>query len=298
MESITASFYAPLDQRQSVPIYYAPTCFSLSLLPFLISNRQVAIGISFPVILGICLLKPNYTFGNSSDDYYNSAPFIAILLWYIDFVLCTPREGDGAPVSCPTGAGESSEVRWQDLNTTWARVKWAARLMMAPHRGIGWNWQVKGVPKNPYADYARWKFVTSQVGWAIFYYLQSVVALVVLGWSGAMREEMSDGVRSKNGGLNYEVFTFNAVTGWAGAVWVWDRLCCAYSIVAALTVAIGMFETWEWPPLMGSLSEAWSVRQMWSAVYHQTFRRVRSSSRLNYMELIEGHRCSPNQQRE
>jgi hypothetical protein len=89
-----------------------------------------------------------------------------------------------------------------------------------------------------------------------------------------MREEMEDGFRTLQGELNYEVFTFNAVIGWSGAIWVWCRLCCAYSMAAVLSVSFGVFETWEWPPLMGNLDDAWSVRQMWSVVYHQTFRRV------------------------
>ena len=146
--------------------------------------------------------------------------------------------------------------------------------MTAPHRGIGWNWQVKGVPFNPYEGYGKWKSVAVQVGWAVFYYVQSIVMLVVLGWSVAMRDEIESGFWTGAGELNLEVFTFNAIIGWAGAIWVWDRLCCAYSMVAALSVAIGMYDTWEWPPLMGSIDDAWTVRQMWSAVYHQTFRRV------------------------
>jgi hypothetical protein len=148
------------------------------------------------------------------------------------------------------------------------------RLMIAPQRGVGWNWEVKGVPSHPYINLGKWKFVAVHLGWTGWYYMLSLVMLAILGWSSAMREEMEDGFRTLQGELNYEVFTFNAVIGWSGAIWVWCRLCCAYSMATVLSVSVGVFETWEWPPLMGSLDDAWSVRQMWSVVYHQTFRRV------------------------
>lgn len=78
-----------------------------------------------------------------------------------------------------------------------------------------------------------------------------------------MRDQIDSDLLNAFNETNWEVITFSAVVGWSGAIWVWCSLCCAYSTTAALSVVIGMFDTWEWTPLMGFLDDAWSVRQMW-----------------------------------
>jgi hypothetical protein len=257
METLIASFYPPLSGRQPFPGLYAPACFILSVLPFLIANKRLAITLTLPPLLILCLRAPYYTFSDPSSDYYNSGPFLAIPLWYLDFVLLTPREGEGAPLFAGgLRGGKSKAQAWTDLSTLLSRLKWAFRLMLPAHRGIGWNWQVKGVPKDPYSKLPKWKYVGVHVGWTVFYYGQSVVMLVILGYGSALRDQTT----SSN---HWKVMLMNSIIGWSGAIWVWDRLQCAYSMAAVLSAALGVCNTWEWPPLMGSLKEAWSVRQMW-----------------------------------
>ncbi|KIW04039.1 uncharacterized protein PV09_04861 [Verruconis gallopava] len=189
-------------------------------------------------------------------------------VWYIDFVLLTPIQGEDSPAYIGEPGGDKKTVkRWQDLESVYQRLRWAVRLMLPAHRGIGWNWQVKGVRSDPYAKFPRWKYVILHSGWALFFYAQSTVMLIVLGWA----------IETQQRAMNSEFWnsaTLNALIGWSGATWVWDRLSCAYHMAAALSVAAGICSTWEWPPLMGSLKDSWSVRQMWSTVYHQTFRRM------------------------
>jgi len=38
----------------------------------------------------------------------------------------------------------------------------------------------------------------------------------------------------------------------------------AYRIPAAVSVAVGMYDPSDWPPLMGRLGEAYTVRRAWS----------------------------------
>ncbi|QIW96627.1 hypothetical protein AMS68_002145 [Peltaster fructicola] len=225
----------------------------LSITPFLVKQNHLIKFLNGAALLVLCLLLPCYTFGDASSDYYNSGPVFAMLLWYIDFVLCTPREGDGAPAF--------QGKRWEAL-TIYQRLAWAFRLMLPTQRGIGWNWQIKDVPPG---HSNAWQHAQ----WAIFYYAQSVVMLIILGAS-----------------LEGQGLLANAIVGWSGAIWVWDRLNCAYSVVAALTIALRICEPWEWPPLMGSLKDAWTVRRMWSAVYHQSMRRMLSQPALRLTRLL------------
>lgn len=258
MDTIS-TLYPSLDERRPLPAYLTPLCLALSVLPFLVDNKRPAVITTSPLLLYLCSSWPCNTTGDPSSDYYNNSHFVAIPLWYIDFVLLTHRDGPDAPALCADPMASKSEgQRWSGLTTLTQRCKWAARLMLPAHRGIGWNWQVKGVPSDPYVHMSKWKYVRKHLGWSIFYYLQSVAALFILGFSYSMKQSLTHGLFTKA--------LVDVLVGWSGAMWVWDRLNCAYSLAAAVSVAISISETWEWPPLMGSLRLAWSVRQMWRYV--------------------------------
>lgn len=288
-----ASFYPSLSERQPLPAYYNPACFILSWLPFLIPNKRLAILATCPILLYFCLHWPYFTTGDPSSDYYNGSTFVALPLWYLDFIVFTPRDdlafvGPQAMIKKREGPNTKAQ-RWENLTTFSQRLKWTIRLMLPAQRGIGWNWQVKGVPADVDAKLPKWNYVGKQAVWSVIYYAQSVVTMTMLGFGMFLREH----ARPEK---TFERTAANTVVGWAGAIWVWDRLCCAYCLAAALGVAVGLSDTWEWPPLMGRLGDAWSVRQMWrydsdeskqgivaradtrfcSVTYHQACRRVRN----------------------
>ncbi|KAK4494433.1 hypothetical protein PRZ48_014731 [Zasmidium cellare] len=284
MSQAIASLYPPLSSRTPLPSYHAPLTLLLSILPFLFSNKTLTATLTFPLLLYLCLTWPCYTTGDPSNDYYNGSQFIAVPLWYLDFVFLTPTDelafvGEKALYRQSKDGDVAVPKYWKNLSTFWERFTWAFRLMLPAQRGIGWNWQVKGIPRDEEARLGKWEFVGRKVFWMVFFYLQSVVALTALGFGVALREHFEPEER-------VESFIAGAIVGWAGAIWVWDRLNCAYSVAAALSVAVGMTGTWEWPPLMGPLKEAWSVRQMWSATYHQACRRLLSRPSLLLTRLL------------
>jgi hypothetical protein len=152
---VVASFYPPLSERHPIPSLYLPTCFLLALVPFLCPSRRIGVLVTFPILLLLCIRAPSYTFGSPSADYYNSGPFLAMVLWYLDFAVLTPVEGPGAPVF--NGAG------WKDVGSPLQKLGWAFRLMIPSHRGIGWNWQVKGVSPDSRVNLSKWAYVRSHL---------------------------------------------------------------------------------------------------------------------------------------
>ena len=154
LESITSRWYQwpQLNDRQPIPAFYQPLIFLLTVIPFFFRNRcWVAICV-FILILHLCLRSPGYTFGNPSADYYNSSFFIAVPLWFLEFAILSSHEGPDAltyvgNASCSgTGSRETLDI----MRPTWRKVLRVCSLMVPSHRGIGWNWQVKGVPDDPY----------------------------------------------------------------------------------------------------------------------------------------------------
>ncbi|KAF2095138.1 hypothetical protein NA57DRAFT_79623 [Rhizodiscina lignyota] len=229
-----SSLYPPLSERRPFPAPYAATTFFLTLVPFLSSDRRLASLVILPVLLLLCAWAPFYTFGSPSDNYYSSGPFLAMPLWYFDFVIFTPVTGPDAPVfvgsgSAGAGSGNARPQSWTDVKSTLQRLRWAFRLMIPSHRGIGWNWQVKGVPPDPNARLPKWTYVRTHLQRVVLTYLRSVAMLVILGFGSTIQGEWHTSQA-------WVPAILNAVIGWSGAIWVWDRLNCFYSLAAAFVV--------------------------------------------------------------
>lgn len=259
-----ATFYPSLSQRRSIPAWYLPITFSLTLLPFIfVQHRRLAIALTSPIIVALCTQAPSYTFGDPSSDYYNSGVFLAVLLWYLDFAILTPATGRDAPVfrgnpQQMSSSGDRQENIGEAVEELplWKRIVWALRLMLPSQRGIGWNWQVRGVPADSHDNMPRWTRVMIHLRRVVVTYVRSAILLVAMGFVTALQKRTVPPSAFAHDALN-------AAVGWSGALWVWDRLICFYSLAAAACIAIGLSDLWEWPPLMGDIRDAWSVRQMW-----------------------------------
>lgn len=260
-----ATFYPPLPLRPPYPPLYLPLTFLTTLLPFLTPHRHFVALLISPLLLTLSLLAPNYTFGSPSADYYNTSLFFALPIWFLEFAILRPVEGVDAPVYIGDGRGKA--MKWVDAKSVWERVVWAGKLMVPGQRGVGWNWGVGNVPEDIDSALDKWRYVRRKVWRVGRGYAWSVCMLGVMGWASAAEQDLKREEDVKR-------FFVDAATGWAGAFWILGRLQCFYSACAAISVAVGLCEKWQWPPLVGSVRDAWSVGRVWGGVYHQTMRVV------------------------
>lgn len=195
-----------------------------------------------------------------------------MLIWYLEFAIVLPSEGPQAPVYIEDGSRRYSRKKEEPrvLESLWKRLLWASALMVPSHRGIGWNWQVKNIPKDPYKHLRKWKYVQSHLQKAVLAYMSSLAMLILMGYCSALESQLSSSSKPT-------LAMMNILIGWSGAIWIWARVTCFYSLLASASVAMGICETWQWPPLMGEIRDAWSVTRVWSVVYHQTMRKVNES---------------------
>ncbi|KAF3004406.1 hypothetical protein E8E13_010230 [Curvularia kusanoi] len=185
-------------------------------------------------------------------------------LWFIEFAICRPQSGDDAPAY----VGNTGIVRRiEDCQSVWAKLRWAVELMVPSHRGVGWNWQIKNIPEDSKRHLTRRRWIIYHLCKGILSYLGSLLLLVAMGFASSLEQD-SQGLLQKR--------LVDAMIGWTGAIWIYCRLCTFYSTASAATVALGLYERWQLPPLMGKVGDAWSVRQFW-AVYHQTMRQMLSA---------------------
>ncbi|KAJ6460108.1 membrane bound O-acyl transferase family-domain-containing protein [Mycena vitilis] len=65
-------------------------------------------------------------------------------------------------------------------------------------------------------------------------------------------------------------------------VWAWciplvGLSVCNHALSAAFSVGTGASGPEDWPPFLGSITLAWSVRNFWGRIWHQTMRRFLSA---------------------
>lgn len=246
-------FYPPLSEREPLPALYWPVLQATMLLGFFLGPGTPQTLAVTSVLLPLALLRPRYTAGDVSTDYSLSSMAVVMLLTYLDLGTATkngPRFlGNPAKPLPNGGVGERDSKSW------WQKLKWAARLTATP-RGIGWNWQVKGVPAHPGASQSRLRFVSARVAEVAVRLAVKALAVYGIGFCAAVRPSPSAA-----GPLNG--FLLDAAVSWCGAVWIFNTLGAPHAAGGAATVLLGVCEPWEWPPIFGSLSDAWSVRQLW-----------------------------------
>ena len=254
MERI-AAMHPILDERYRRPGMYWQTAYLLFAITPLVAGITSRVLTILPLLVMLAVSYPLSTAGNVNDDYGQAFPILAMPLAFLDFFVLTPLQGEDVrlegQLSPATGKGNGTGE--EDCDTSWEKLKWGVRLATTM-RGIGWNWQVKGVPQHPNSRLRRFDFVVQ-------YFI-----LAVLSWSLKFACHYFIGVAT--GGKLYTdnliaIRTFDVIIGWSGACWAYHGLNCYYRLGAAVSVAVGLCDQWEWPPLFGPLSDAWSVRQMW-----------------------------------
>lgn len=246
-----SSFYPPLSERRPLPGLFVPAAFSLTLIPFFIPSRTFGVFITYPLLILLTLTRPCFTSGNPSADYSMGGAMLGMCLWYLDFWIISPAEGADVRF---IGDGKSGNGVEQHPKSWFQKLARAFRLMITPNRGIGWMWQVKGVPADPDMALPKWKYVRRRLLRGVVTFIRSLTALYVLGLATAVQTDTTD----------FWTWTaLNVTIGWSGATWAWNGINYIYSFASAITMTVGLCEQWEWPPLTGSLPDAWNVRQMW-----------------------------------
>lgn len=61
---------------------------------------------------------------------------------------------------------------------------------------------------------------------------------------------------------------------WLAASYLYYSLEMAYCVLVAVAVTLRIWSPSDCPPLMGSMKDAWSVRQVWGKCWHQLMRRI------------------------
>ncbi|KAL7952664.1 membrane bound O-acyl transferase family domain-containing protein [Trichoderma compactum] len=156
------------------------------------------------------------------------------------------------------------------------KFNWAFEMIFS-QRGVGWNWQVGGVPRPDYTT--RWGFVANRVFRSLYtmflVHMVSVLADVILAIDQSGGEgTISSGLAAV---LRHPLFLRAYVTaGWL--IVVYGHVALPENAISIVTVATGVFGRWSdpklWPPMFNKMSEAYTLRRYWGKYWHAMLRRT------------------------
>ncbi|KAK6511095.1 hypothetical protein TWF481_000017 [Arthrobotrys musiformis] len=141
---------------------------------------------------------------------------------------------------------------------------------MTTLRGIPWNWRAKNVPPQPpYAS--RWDYLVKNVP-VVFAYgcvLDVLWKMRVLfnftKYHGGLEGYGSSASQGVGPMVVNSVFAI---------VSMYVTTVFNYQMMAVVAIAIGISGPEDWPPILGPVREAYSLRNFWARTWHQLFRNI------------------------
>ncbi|KAI9743462.1 MAG: hypothetical protein M1818_002774 [Claussenomyces sp. TS43310] len=168
-----------------------------------------------------------------------------------------------------------------------AKLRWAAALFINP-RGIGWNYQVKGIPQVA-APQGKFQFLSSQSLHYMKCYVVTDLVHVYL-----TKHYYTDGVDMAS--LTVRANTWSrsfANTLMAGSK-VYFPLQLLYTFGSILFVLLSLSKPKDWPPIFGRIRDVTTVRYFWGSFWHQTMRKVGHYSDVECFNRTEDWLCRGN----
>ncbi|KAI5917640.1 hypothetical protein F4810DRAFT_704735 [Camillea tinctor] len=257
-------YYPSLEERVPIAFVhrYFPWVVSITAQYLGLGPITTAVAVSLHILL--MLQRPFYTTGANFGDYASTALDLWLTSRLVDFYFHPPRYM-GRPGSETYKKGG---VAHKDLKTWKEKLAFALRLQFTP-RGVGWDWQVKGIVEHHDVKLTRAEFLAKRFICLIYHLIMQDLAIYGLEFCWTVQPAVESAAALN--AVWFGICWFGGMTLYQG-FGIWDNG------VSFMTVLIGLCDTWEWPPILGTLESCWSVRQFWGESYHQMLRRVKRHS--------------------
>ncbi|KAG0131490.1 hypothetical protein HOY82DRAFT_485178 [Tuber indicum] len=145
------------------------------------------------------------------------------------------------------------------------KILWSAKLF-SDHRGIEWNFRVKGVVPTANRKVGRWKFVFGRVVWGVLLAIGLDLCLEFVARGYKVPDAQGGGYLSTRDN------SFGARLAIAAVCFSGIEL--HHVFCSTVVVAAGLYEPEDWPPFFGSLRILTSIRNFWGKFWHQAIRRT------------------------
>lgn len=288
MENIFSprQWYPSPDREVSPRPWFLP----LTWLAFVISTmlpRKTRVAVAVPALFFLINQVRAISTGDNVKDFSRASFIFGFMLKFIDFGILT-RDGEAYKVKDwkppPSEENEDlsespSKVSIDEGKSIWKSFKDSAELWLFTLRGIGWNWEVGGVPqREPQSRRCFLRVQNTSIADTSSYFLFRTMLRICgsyLAWDICKHVMgLFPYIQSPNRGSFFdEPFINQVILTWLHQLEAFCFINLPYQIGALLTVTTGYQTPADWPPLFGSLSDGYLVSRAWGRVWHQLLRR-------------------------
>ena len=176
------------------------------------------------------------------SDYFAATSVTPLFFVSLDFILLRKYQRELRPL----GEKPLAEMPLKD------RLWWAASLTINP-RGLGWTHEpTPHLPPRP-SSTPR-KFILSQLMWMVFYILLFDITNICIRANPCFT----------TGGPSLTAYgwLWRSTASLCGLL-TYSTLSVLHIAYSIISVSIGLSEPRDWPPLFGSLLDAYTVRKCW-----------------------------------
>jgi len=207
------------------------------------------------------------TTGAFITDYFLGLSWLPLFWFASDYILLTEVQRTLRQRANRTTTNGVDVDKEQSIETAsiWRRTRWAVALLLSP-RGVGWAHEPTTVlPARAPAGTSRAAFVVQSLRRALMFFIIHDACNLHVRWNPMFH---ADGPGWRADGL-----AWRAVVVMSWGLGAYTSLLLRGTLLGAVCVACGVSEPEEWPPLLGPLGEAYTIRKFWGRVWHQIIRR-------------------------
>ncbi|KAJ6533175.1 membrane bound O-acyl transferase family-domain-containing protein [Mycena capillaripes] len=211
------------------------------------------------------------TTGTFNGDYYLGSTWLTWFFFASDYILLTDVQRALRQVRLKriivTPAASEPEGPIENA-TLWRRTRWALALLNSP-RGVGWAHEPAALPVHPPAGTPRATFVAQR--------LFKAAQFFVLYDASNLHVHKNTMFHANGPDWTAHGWGWRAVAAAGWGLSVYSKMMLGSSLYSAASVACGLSDPEEWPPLFAGPREAYTIRRFWGRAWHQLMRRFLSS---------------------
>ncbi|KAF5365502.1 hypothetical protein D9757_012979 [Collybiopsis confluens] len=242
----------------AVPVMYPIFIFGLTF------TSRITRSVFFVALLSIAIFVVFYsTTGHPSTNYIYATSLWSLIFQSLDYLVIVDPYTEFSLVDQPPSSSPSALPFL-------SRLKWSTKLVLSP-RGIGFKHEPKSVlPPHP-SPQSRLRFI-------FLHQLPSLVPYLLLADIGNLLLRSHPSFLPNGPSLSSVGPIMRYINVFIFALGSYCTLQLNYIISSIIFTSLHFYSPQDFPSLMGSWGDAYTVRRFWGRTWHQMMRRWLSSA--------------------